>query len=390
MERAQEVAIVGGAGRVGAPLGILLANRGIRTLLYDVNEAALQTLSGGKLPFFEEGGEALLQKGIAAGTLAFTSDAARLRDVPTILVAIGTPVDEFQNPVVRVITDCIDALVPHLSDGQLLVLRSTVFPGVTEHLHRHLLARQKRLLVACCPERTTQGHAIREDLTLPQIVSGATPEAEAAAVRLFSRLSPKIIIMAPREAELAKLFCNAYRYLQFAAANQLYMLAEAAGLDASRILSGIKDDYPRMRDLPSPGFAAGPCLYKDTLQLAAFANQQLTLGAAAVQINEGLPAFIVERLAAGRDLREHTVGLLGMSFKAESDDIRGSLSYKLKKLLQFRTRAVLTTDPFVTDDKTLLPLQEVIERSDVMVLCVPHRAYRDADFRGKPVLDVWG
>src|SRR5439155_3340174 len=363
-----EVVVVGGAGHVGAPLAILLANRGVRTLVHDINQASLATLAGGRLPFFEEDGEALLQKALAAGTIGFSPRPADVEGVPIIIVTIGTPVDEFHNPVLRVITDCIDSLVPYLSDQQTIILRSTVFPGVTEFLQQHLLHQGKRTRLAFCPERVVQGRAIHESVSLPQIVSGTTPEAEKVAVDLFSRFAPKVITLPPKEAEFAKLFCNAYRYIQFAAANQFYMMAESSGLDFDRLLAAIKLDYPRMRDLPGPGFAAGPCLFKDTLQLVAFAGQQFALGTEAININEGLPAFIVAQLRGKYALGEKTVGLLGMSFKPESDDTRASLSYKLKKLLRFHAREVLTTDPFVKDDPALVPLSTVIERSDVLIL----------------------
>jgi UDP-N-acetyl-D-mannosaminuronic acid dehydrogenase len=144
--------------------------------------------------------------------------------------------------------------------------------------------------------------------------------------------------------------------------------------------------------LPRPGFAAGPCLVKDTMQLSAFARNQFGLGHAALLINEGLVLHVVEDLKRRFDLANQTVGLLGMAFKAESDDIRASLSYKFKKVLSGQTRAVLTTDPFVTadTDPELRPLDEVIAKSDLMILCAPHTAYARADFKGKPVFDIWG
>ena len=122
--------------------------------------------------------------------------------------------------------------------------------------------------------------------------------------------------------------------MKFAVANQFFMIADQAGVEYSNVLHAIREDYPRAEDLPGPGFAAGPCLFKDTMQLAAFTSDHFPMGQAAMQVNEGLPAYIVsalERRYGG--LKGKTVGILGMAFKAESDDTRASLSYKLRKLL---------------------------------------------------------
>lgn len=387
-EGAFEVAIVGGAGHVGAPLAIVLGQRGIRTLVYDLNEAAMRQLAAGEMPFRDAGAEPALREAIARDMLGFTSLVADVASADVIIITIGTPVDEFQNPSLTVITRCIDELLPHVRPGQTIVLRSTVFPGVTEFVDAYVAARRDGVLVAFCPERAVEGHATEEIQTLPQIVSGTTPEAEEVAARLFGRIAASVVRMVPKEAEFAKLLCNAYRYIQFAAANQFYMMAEAAGMDHHRVLAAVRHDYPRMRDLPGPGFAAGPCLYKDTVQLAASMNSQFGLGHAAIQVNEGLPSFLVERLVERHPLGRMTVGLLGMAFKADSDDVRASLSYKLKKLLAFRAKRVLTTDPFVSDPE-LLPLDEVISRSDLLIVCVPHSAYRELRVGRVPVVDLW-
>jgi len=384
-----DICVVGGAGHVGAPLALVLAKHGFRTLIYDINRTTLETLASGRLPFLEHGGPELLQEVLPTGRLGFSSDPADVAGIPHVILTIGTPIDEFHNPMLRVVLDCVDALLPHLVDGQTLILRSTVFPGVTERVDRYLRSKNRQLLVAFCPERVVQGHSIKELQTLPQIVSGTTKEAEDVAVALFSKIAPSIVRMVTKEAEFAKLICNAYRYIQFAATNQFYMMVTSAGLAYDRLLAGLKQDSPRARDLPVPGLAAGPCLYKDTLQLADFSNGQFGLGHSAIQINEGLPAYLLGELAKRHRLSELTVGILGMAFKADSDDIRSSLSYKLKKLLRFQAQRVLTTDPLVKDDADLVPVEEVVAKSDLLIIGVPHSAYRNLDFKGKAVLDIW-
>ena len=383
-----DVCVVGGAGHVGAPLSIVLASKGFRTLVYDVNPAALELIEKGRLPFIEDGGEDMLRQVLPTKQLGFTSDPNRICDVPNLILTIGTPVDEFHNPVRSVVTDCVNELMPYLDAARLIVLRSTVAPGTTEALDRFLKERGKEIAVAFCPERVVQGRAIKEIQTMPQIVSGTSPEAEERAAQLFCKIASKIVRMKPMEAEFAKLICNTYRYIQFAATNQFYMMVESAGCDYDAVLKGMKEEYPRMHGFPGAGFAAGPCLHKDTLQMAAFANSLFELGHAAIHVNEGLPAFVVSRLKQDYPLHQMRVGLLGMAFKAESDDIRSSSSYKLKKLLQHTAKEVLCTDPFVQIDKSLRSLDEVLERSDLLIISTPHRLYSTIK-TDKPVIDIW-
>jgi UDP-N-acetyl-D-mannosaminuronic acid dehydrogenase len=206
---------------------------------------------------------------------------------------------------------------------------------------------------------------------MPQLIGGTSPEAEKEAAALFGMIAPQLIMLKPIEAEFAKLFNNAYRYVEFAITNQFYLIAKSAGLNYGRILQAMKQDYPRAKSIPGPGFAAGPCLVKDTMQLLAFAQNEFALGNAAIMVNEGLPLHIVGNLCRSYDLSKMTVGLLGMAFKAESDDVRASLSYKFKRVLAGLVREVLTTGPYVTSDLELLPLDDVIARSDLLVLCTP-------------------
>ena len=385
-----DLTVVGGAGHVGIPLVLAFAEAGYRVNVHDVNRDALATLQSGRMPFIEHGGEQLLVRALKRSRLVFTSSPADVFRTGPVIITIGTPIDEFLNPVRKVVQDCIDALLPYLADGELLVLRSTVFPGTTDWLDGYLRRRNRHLKVAFCPERMVQGQGIKELKETPQIISGTTAAAEEEAAKLFSAIAPELIVVKPREAEFAKLFSNAYRYIEFATSNQFYLIAKSAGLDYRKVYDAMKRNYPRARGIPSPGLAAGPCLMKDTMQLAAFAQNQFSLGNAAMLVNEGLVLHVCDDLRRRYDLSRMTVGLLGMAFKADIDDTRASLSYKFKKALGSLAEAVLATDPFVTTDPDLVDLDEVTRRSDLLILCAPHSAYRDLDFAGKPVLDVWG
>jgi UDP-N-acetyl-D-mannosaminuronic acid dehydrogenase len=269
-------------------------------------------------------------------------------------------------------------------------LRSTVYPGTTAYVAKHLADRGCRVDVAFCPERIAEGHALTELYSLPQIIGADDDRAAKRATDLFGVLAAKTIRTSTKEAELAKLFTNTWRYMKFAVANQFFTIAHAAGVNYDNVLRAIREDYPRAADLPAPGFAAGPCLFKDTMQLAAFTSDHFPLGQAAMQVNEGLPAYIVSALQRRYGgLNGKTVGILGMAFKAESDDPRASLSYKLRKLLSWAGARVICTDPYVKDER-LETLECVLKESDILILGAPHKPYRNLQVGGKDVVDVWG
>ena len=390
MNNQYDVVVVGGAGHVGAPLSIVLASRGLRTLICDLNEQSLETLRSGRMPFREDGAEPLLREALNHNLLGFSSTPDSVAGVPTVILTIGTPIDEFQNPSVSLLTQCVDSLMPYISNDQLIVLRSTVAPGVTEYLATYLKARGKEPLIAFCPERVVQGKGVEEIQSLPQLVSGTSREAFEQAARLFAKIAPEVVELSPKEAEYAKLISNAYRYIQFAATNQFYMMVEADGVDYNRLLAKMKHNYVRMESFPRAGFAAGPCLMKDTMQLAAFKKHDFVLGQVAMTINEGLPDYLVSRLMRKTTIHGKTVGILGMAFKAESDDIRDSLSYKLKKILEFRGALVRCSDEYVRDE-TFVTKEELLLKSDVLLVGVPHAAYREIRaMPGQIVVDVWG
>ena len=387
-EFSADICVVGGAGHVGLPLSIAFASKGRRVLIYDFNQKALEQVNRGEMPFMEKGAEPVLRQVLDQKRLACTTDASDLRGIPVIIVTIGTPVDEFLNPSLKAIRRCADQLLPFLSDDQLIVLRSTVYPGVTASIASYLVSKGCHAKVAFCPERIVQGFAMEELQTLPQLVSGVTPEAEEEAAALFDLLAPEVVRLSPVEAELAKLFSNAYRYIQFAVANQFYLISNSAGVDYYRVLNGMKQNYPRA-DMPKAGFAAGPCLFKDTMQLSAFYRNQFSLGHSAMLVNESMPQFVVDKLDASYKLADMTVGVLGMAFKANIDDPRSSLSYKLKKLLAMKAGRVLTTDPYVKDDPEIVPLEEVVAQSDILILGAPHAVYKDLELSGGIVIDIW-
>ena len=383
----RKICIIGGCGHVGIPLGLAFASKNLDVTLVDVNPQAVENINRAHLPFKEDGAEELLAAHVGKNLRA-TSDASVVRKQDVVVFVTGTPVDEHLNPKIHDVMKVLNAYLPLLNRRQLIVLRSTIFPGVTRIVEETLKARLGAANLAFCPERIVQGKGIEEIFNLPQLVSGVNKKAENAAAALFAAIAPKIIRIKPEEAELAKLMTNAWRYLEFAIANQFYMMVEKQGLDFYRILDAMKEDYPRAKHFARAGLAAGPCLFKDTMQLSAFHNNEFFLGHSAMLVNEGLPNFLVSQLEAkmGGSLKGKKIGVMGLAFKADNDDIRESLSFKVKKLLEMKMADVLVTDEFVPGT---MPLRNFIKDCDGIILGVPHSAYRKLKIK-KPFVDCWG
>lgn len=383
----ERICIVGGCGHVGLPLGLVLANSGFAVTLLDINKKAVELINSGVVPFQEDGAEELLREELDNKTLFVTDDVNVIKNQNVVIFITGTPVDEHHNPKIHEVLDVVKNYLPLMNKNQLVVLRSTIYPGTTEiieqMLYNHFGVQPK---LAFCPERILQGKGIEEIKNLPQIVSAVNDEARAEAEKIFSKIAPKIIHLEPIEAELSKLMTNTWRYLEFAVANQFYMMVEDKGLDFYKILDAMKCDYPRAKSFCKAGLAAGPCLFKDTMQLSAFYRNQFFLGQSAMLVNEGLPNFLVQQLEkkAG-SLKNKKVALLGMTFKADNDDIRESLSFKIKKELEFKLAEVLYSDPYLKDS---YKLEDALASCDAVILGVPHKEYRDLKI-DKPYVDCW-
>jgi len=384
----KKLVIVGGCGHVGLPLGIVFANRGINVVLLDLDRTKIDMVNSGRMPFMERSAEELL-RAVVGATLTATDDSFCLHDANVAIAVVGTPVDEHLNPTVTEVYRSVDSVIDRLPENALLVLRSTVYPGVTKLVYERVQNRGRRIHVAFCPERIAEGKAMEEISALPQIISAFEAEALQRARDLFAVVNDELIELSPLEAELAKLFTNSWRYLNFAVSNQFYSIAESYGLDFYRIYDAVTRRYPRMKSFARAGFAAGPCLLKDTLQLSAFFGNHFFLGHAAMLVNEGLPNFVVAQLRQS-SLGDKTVAILGMAFKGDSDDKRESLAYKLRKLLLLESREVLCSDPYVRDEN-LVALEEAVRRADIVIFGAPHSVYQSLEIPpDKQVVDVWG
>ena len=388
-----ELCIAGGCGHAGLPLALAFADRGIKTIAYDINQNTIDKIQSGMIPFVEEGMEEVIKRTLNK-TLFLSSDKNVLKEAPILIITIGTPVDEHINPKYTPVMQFIQDVEPLLSSDQTLIMRSTIFPGTMDYIRDFFEDKKKPLSLCFCPERLAEGKALEELKTFPQIISSYDERGLESAKKLFLKLSPKIINLSPKEAELAKLFTNVWRYIKFSVANQFYMMAEDRGASFKKVWSAMREDYPRAQDFPKAGFTAGPCLFKDTMQLASYYNHKFFLGHAAMLVNEGMPDYIRDLLKKKGSLRKKKIGILGMAFKGDIDDIRESLAFKLRKILIFEGATVYCSDEYWKGDSIIqkeefLSKEELIRRCDVVVIGAPHSSYKQLNFSDKQVIDIW-
>jgi UDP-N-acetyl-D-mannosaminuronic acid dehydrogenase len=372
---ASRVAVIG-LGRVGLPFALYLAQHGHTVQGIDNNAESVGALRDGRMPFREEGGQealtATLGKRFFPGT-----DLSALREVDIIIVTLGTPVDDFNNPVFLPVENLLRAALPHMQAGQLLVMRSTLAPGATEHLAR-LIERTtafrigRDLFVATCPERIAEGKSFSELPEVPQIVGGVDPASTERAAEFFRLITPTVLKLDSRSAELAKLFCNMYRYIDFAVSNEFMMIAAQHGREVYPILDAVNRGYKR-GGIKSPGLAGGPCLYKDGFFLINKIPYN-ELIASAWKIHETTPAYLIEQARALKpSIDGAKATILGLTFKKNIDDIRNSLAFKLKKLLLAEGADVHLHDPFIPSE----PRTEALRDADFVFVAINHDAFLD-------------
>jgi len=381
-----KISIVGGGGRVGLPLGIVLAGAGHSVSIIDLDKNRVNSINSRIMPFFESGAAELLNK-LALDQLSASIDNSKIEGTDVCILIVGTPVLEDGTPSANSLIQLVSNLIPHLINVKMLMLRSTVYPGITHQLQKLLKDSGLDITVSFCPERIAEGNAIKELKILPQIVGAEDKMSIELSSKIFSTIGSRVIITSIKEAELIKLFANSYRYLQFGIANEFFEICKSNGINWENVWNGLTSDYPRAANLPKPGFAAGPCLVKDTHQLNYYYNNNFELGKSALQVNENLPDFMVFQLEKNFDLKNLTIGILGMTFKGNVDDFRDSLSFKLLEILQKVAKEVICSDALLQKEY-FVSENQILEDSDVIIIATPHDQYR-AIITEKPIIDIW-
>jgi UDP-N-acetyl-D-mannosaminuronic acid dehydrogenase len=375
-----DVAVIG-LGRVGLPLAITFAEHGLSVLGVDKDADHLATVREGRMPFKEPDTEAPLGRALAAGRLALSERAADAAQADAIVLTLGTPSFSHIEIDMSDIRTVLDALLPHLRAGHLLVLRSTVAPHTTEFVAGYLEKHRgfhvgDDIFVAHVPERIAADRFMAEIGTLPCIVGGVGEGSGERAAQLFEVLGAPIVQTSPVQAELAKIWANILRYATFALPNLLMMDCERYGANVFEVIDLINRDYPR-GGIAQPGFTAGTCLRKDFTFSEERSNAPGMLLAVS-RVNESVPLFLVEGIKRRLgDLRERKVAVLGLAFKGDTDDERDSLSHKLIRMLERELADVEVHDPVVATPTA--GFDEAVAGADVVVVATNHSAYSTPD-----------
>ena len=381
-----KVAIVGGGGRAGLPLALSLAAVGHKVVIIDKDKDKVNKINRRIMPFYEKDAEETLRK-FNAHELSAEVENEKIFGSDVCILIIGTPVNGDGSPSTDNLLAVVSDIHKYLGSTKLLMLRSTVYPGITQEISRLLLSYGSSTLVSFCPERIAEGIALDEIRVLPQIIGASEEQAYLLSEEVFKGVTQKLIRTSIKEAEISKLFTNTYRYFKFAIANEFFKICIDQEIDWTNVWHSMKEDYPRAKDLPFPGFAAGPCLVKDTMQLDYFTKNNFGLGKISIKTNEEMPDYIIDLLQIKYDLKTMTVGILGMTFKADIDDFRSSLSFRLESGLQKVAKKVLCSDEMLQKDG-FVSSSELISASDLVIIATPHSSYARLKIK-TPLVDIW-
>ena len=288
------ISIIGGTGHVGLPLGISFALKNFNVQLIDINKKNINLVNNAVMPFKEDKANAALRQLIKAKKIYASSDLKLVKKSKYIIVCIGTPVNNKLKPEVKNFLNFFKTMKKYLSSKSIIIIRSSIFPGVANKVYG--MYKNKNKHISYCPERIVQGKSLIELPKLPQIVSGFTKKSIFESKKLFTKVCKKIITTSIVEAELIKLFSNSYRYIVFAISNQFFKICYELNLDFESLRKNMIDGYDRNSGIAKPGFTAGPCLLKDTMQLSSFLKDKFHLGYSAMSVNESIPIYLVKKL----------------------------------------------------------------------------------------------
>ena len=392
---AEDFFCVIGAGRIGLPISVTLASRGMKVLILEKDEGRCSMINDSESPFYEEGMDGELKKAIDRGLLSATRDPSRISDCNIFISAIGTGVMEDGTPDISGI-DALDKLVsPRLNAGDTLILKTTLPIGTTEEIARIIadstgLQLDEDLFVAFCPERIVEGRAMHELEVLPKIIGGIGPKSASRVSEIMEIMGGEVVVVSDsRTAEMCKLLDNAYRMTRFGFSADVASVAWRNGIDAYEAINAANFQYER-NNIPLPSIGvSGYCLTKDPYYLDAGASELWTergfpstwisaRRAADMQIEEAVTR-ISQELPGG--LSGKRVVIAGATYKENIDDIRLSHGREIASKLTDEGARVSFWDPCVSEESIdgfdVSHNEGCLKSSDTLIITVPHKEFID-------------
>lgn len=384
----REVCIFGGAGYMGLPFSLTVADAGHDVTIVDIDEDRLDQIDDGVFPFSEPGAQEILDR----VDIQTTTDQEAVATSDVVVFTLGTPVDKYQTPDMSIVSRVLDKIKQYVTEDKLLILRSTVAPGVGD-----AIARKVDATVVNAPERARQHYMVEDTINTPQLIGAPTQDSYNETKEFFQSFMEADVQkqLTRREAELAKIFGNMWLYVTFAMANEYWELTEHHGDGDSvhKILDAATDGMEWF-DPPTPGAnTGGPCLRKDGwfVSTAIPATEMYQTASA---INNAMPARVLDGLEERDGWPPDKIAVLGMTFKAESDDMRGSLADQMHYEIERRGYGDKTVfiDPNVDEYGDL----DDADGADWVLILTPHEEFHDFETVSSAVggtswyCDIWG
>jgi UDP-N-acetyl-D-glucosamine dehydrogenase len=384
-----------GLGYVGLPLAVELAHSGLKVTGIDVSKSKVDQINAGKSYILDVPSERVASL-VTDGKLEATTDFAAVTSLDTINICVPTPLRKTREPDLSYVIGAIDSLIPHMRPGQLLILESTTYPGTTDEivlprLRAAGLEPGRDVEVAFSPERTDPGNKLFDTKSIPKVVGGCTPTANAAARALYGRCIDKVVMVSsPRVAEMVKLLENTFRSVNIALANEMAMMCAHLGIDVWEVIeAAATKPFGFMPFYPGPGLG-GHCIPVDPLYLTwkakaeGFEPRFIEL---AGQINAQKPEFVAQKVMdALNDRRKPLKGskilALGVAYKKDVDDVRESPALDVMALLFDKGAELTYSDPFVAEVelrgqamRSVALDPATVAAADAVVLLTDHSAY---------------
>jgi len=384
-----KIGIIGGAGHVGLPFAVVLAAAGYEVVAFDTDIERVRLVSNGTPPFYEPGLPELLKSELLSHRFRMVNDLEVLTQCEIIFVVVGTDLDEQEAPQNQSVFEAIRQVRRNLSPSTSIALRSTLMPGTTKAVS--MMLGPDVAEVTYCPERIAEGCALQELREIPQVIGTELGQPSQKLNSVFESLGVKVITASWHEAELGKLILNAWRYSQFALANEFSQICEFYDTSFRQIRSQFLVDYPRGVGLMGPGFAGGPCLKKDTLQLLNTQDKASSLLNSVVLSHRRMLMSVVEQVIDNMESVDSTVIQLGLTFKPGSDDLRGSTAMELAHELAGKIKDFRVVEPYVSHIPRFTPvsLVEAMQIADVIVVGTRHPEFLGVEV-GAPIIDAGG